>query len=206
MSISAWYRPSYGDRAQELNDGRVMNDIQNQLMPDERLLWQGVPPRGIRLQAMDALLIPFSVSLAGFAVFWNAMVWLPTPGGEEQWSFKLSGLLFLIAGAYFSIGRLFHDAAIRRQITYLVTDRRALIIRQKRSGITVRSFDLAHLPSLQLKETKNGGTISFVQKSWFGPRQPFDFGVPSMELDKFVGLDDARSVYQIIQGQAATRV
>ena len=44
--------------------------VRSELGSGEKLLWSGQPRAGLRLRPADALMIPFSLMWAGFAVFW----------------------------------------------------------------------------------------------------------------------------------------
>src|SRR5689334_10419235 len=92
------------------------------LLTGERLLWSGQPKQGIALSTRDTFLIPVSLIWGGFAIIWNAMVWLgpfdTNSAGEPDWFFKLWGLPFLVIGLYLIAGRFFHDAHIRKKLLY----------------------------------------------------------------------------------------
>ena len=118
------------------------------LLPHERLLWQGRPAGGLIFQTSDILAIPFSLLWGGFALFWNVSVWTIADGAP--WFFKLWGLPFLAVGLYITVGRFFADMWMRNRLLYAVTDRRILILRSYSS--TIRSYDIQHLPALELEE------------------------------------------------------
>ena len=44
--------------------------IEEQLGRDERLLWSGQPPGGLRLSLIDVFVIPFSLLWCDFAISW----------------------------------------------------------------------------------------------------------------------------------------
>ncbi len=128
--------------------------LQSELAAGERLLWAGRPRQGIRFRAADALMIPFSLLWAGFAVFWEVSVLREGAPGF----FVLWGVPFVLMGIYITIGRFFVDSYQRGRTFYGLTDRRALI----RTGRGVKSLPLRNLSELSLKESGDGsGTISF---------------------------------------------
>lgn len=175
-------------------DGR----FQRFLLPGERLLWTGRPPTGVLFRPIDWFLIPFSIFWTAFAVFWNWNVWT----GNAPLVFKLFGLPFLAAGAFFVAGRFLLDARDRARTGYAVTDRRVLIV--KKNGDTLRALDIGSLPSLELSERKDGsGSIRF------GPTASIFMSGNAMwypGLDPtpaFLRVPGVRDVYTRIQKQAA---
>jgi hypothetical protein len=143
------------------------------LDPGEKLLWSGQPKQGLRLQASDAVAIPFSIFWCAFVFLWEAMaLGIPTGFGHHgsqvprgasivAWFFPLWGVPFILVGLYMLFGRFFFDAARRKRTWYGITDRR-LIVYQVMVSSNVTSFDFATLTNLQLVERKdNSGDVLF---------------------------------------------
>ncbi len=121
------------------------------LLHDERLLWQGKPPRGLRFTPHDWELVPFTWAWAGFAAFWNRSVWhVP-----RDWLMRVWGAPFLATGAYLLVGRFAVDAWIRRRQHYYITDRRAVITRGGWRGGLI-SVGLDGDPVLAMTERRDG--------------------------------------------------
>ena len=181
----------------------MADNINKYLLPDEQLLWRGSPGTGIILRGIDLFLIPFSLLWGGFAVFWNASVWAMDSNGADL-PFKLFGLPFLVAGFYITIGRFWLDRRIRKNLEYLVTDRRILILK-KSGNSSSKSIDIKRLPALDFDERSDGtGTIRFGSSGkWlnggnFGIWQPtFD------QTPQFIRIENARGVYELIQKLAS---
>lgn len=131
--------------------------IESKLSANEHLLWFGRPRQGFFLRKSDAFIIPFSLMWGGFAIFWNAGVWLM----EAPIFFKLWGLPFLVVGVYMIFGRFFVDVRQRKKIFYGVTNERIIII----SGLftqSIKSLSLQTLTDITMEEFSNGlGTITF---------------------------------------------
>ncbi|MGD0898102.1 MAG: hypothetical protein ABR915_09730 [Thermoguttaceae bacterium] len=98
--------------------------IRSELRPEERLLWTGRPPQGIRLRATDAFLIPFSILWGGFAFFWEAMV---IASGAPLF-FVAWGIPFVVVGLYLVLGRFWVDARQRAHTFYGLTDSRIIVV------------------------------------------------------------------------------
>jgi len=179
--------------------------IRQDLRPDERLLWSGQPPQGVRLQAVDAFLIPFSFLWAGFAIFWETLVIVQ---GAPIF-FAGVGVPFVILGLYLVVGRFGVDARQRARTFYALTDRRVVII----SGIfsrSTRSLAVRTLSDVALTKRKGGsGTISFGPMSplyawWGGAGWPGTgrYAPPCFRLD-----DNVEEVYEkILAAQQAAAV
>lgn len=55
-------------------DDRQPNWINQYLMPDEYVLWNGKPEKGNLLTGQDVFMIPFSIMWCGFAIVWETSV------------------------------------------------------------------------------------------------------------------------------------
>jgi hypothetical protein len=172
-------------------------ELERELGTGEHLLWSGQPKSGLRLRAGDALLIPFSLLWAGFAVFWEMSV----ISSGAPFFFMLWGIPFLFVGVYITIGRFFVDAYIRGKTVYGVTNERVLII----SGLinrTVKTLSLRNLPEITLEQRSDGsGTITFGSSvpfaSWY---RGFEWpGMNQRMPPAFDLIPDAKAVYDIIR-------
>jgi len=182
------------------------------LDPGERLLWSGQPKQGVRLQAGDIFMIPFSLMWGGFAIFWEASVLGLTglnhhparPSGNAggvPLFMALWGIPFVVVGLYMIFGRFFYDAALRRKTWYGITDRRLVVLKSLFTK-NMSSFDYSTLTNLNLVERSDRsgdvlfGTPSpmnaFSNSSW--PRSSRYPIVPGFYL-----LPDARDVYNQIR-------
>jgi hypothetical protein len=189
-----------------MSGSQSLQPFQPYLFTGERICWTGQPKQGLVLSGRDAFLIPASLMWGGFAIFWNAMVWLAPfgtkSGGGPGWLFRLWGLPFLVAGLYLIGGRFFHDAYIRKKLFYAVTDQRILVLR----GSKITSLDIHRLPRLELSEHRDGtGTLAFEGSNgvpWAG-MNGFGWWLPSSSgAIRFFRIRDPRKVYQLIRNQA----
>ena len=191
--------------------------IQSLLDPGEKLLWSGQPKQGVRLQAGDIFMIPFSLMWGGFAIFWEASVLGLTGLTARQHLankgvplfMALWGIPFVVVGLYMIFGRFFYDAALRKKTWYGVTDRR-LIIAKSLFNRNVSSFDYGTLTNLNLVERgdQSGDILfgmpsllqGFANSSW--PRSNRNAVIPGFYL-----LPDARQVFNRVQAaqQSAKR-
>jgi len=106
---------------------------------------------------MDVFLIPFTVLWAGFAVFWTTMAIRQNAGVV----FLLFGSVFVVIGLYISVGRFFLKAFGKRRTHYILTTRRALIIRGgSRNAVSL-------VPGMTRETRARGRRIDVI----FGPSQ-----------------------------------
>lgn len=180
------------------------NPITAQLFAGERIVWTGKPKQGLALSGRDALLIPFSLLWGGFAIFWNVSVWqIPVTGQGPDWFFRLWGLPFLVIGLYVMAGRFWHDAMLRKRLTYGVTNQRVIVAR---GASKINSLDIHRLPRLELSEHRDGtGTIDFEGNAMFSGRSMSGFGiwVPALaDGAQFFRIANPRGVYEIVRDQA----
>ncbi|HRW19347.1 MAG TPA: hypothetical protein P5181_10925 [Dermatophilaceae bacterium] len=95
------------------------------LLPGEQVLWTGVPDASRILEPSDAAMIPFSVLWGGFAIFWEVMaIRMGAP-----WFALLWGVPFVLIGLHMMVGRFFVRRWQRARTRYVLTDRRALLLR-----------------------------------------------------------------------------
>lgn len=123
--------------------------------------------------------------------------------------FALFGAPFVLIGLFFVVGRFFLDAWLRAKTCYAVTDRRILIARSGRYGFAdFKALRLDQLQEASLRELSDGrGTIIFGRpvpdSSNRGAANGAMIGALSPTA-QFIGIDDARHVYDLIQKQADT--
>jgi hypothetical protein len=131
--------------------------LRKELTSGETLLWTGQPGTGIRLRPADALMIPFSLLWAGFAVFWEVSVFRT----DAPFFFRLWGIPFVLVGLYIVFGRFVAGAWQRSRAVYGLTSRRVIIV----GGLTsrqTRSLPLQQLGPMTLHERADrSGTITF---------------------------------------------
>jgi hypothetical protein len=180
----------------------MKNGVDLHLLSGEKILWRGVPSTGFILRPIEFFLVPFSLIWAGFAIFWNTGVWQT----NAHLYFKLFGLPFLIAGIYVTFGRFVLDIFVRKRISYLVTDRRILIFKNKQFS-SCKSLDIKRLPCLELDQNKQGrGTIKFGPSSGFSNARNFGIWSPSFDTTpQFLEIEGVRSVYELIERQSKQR-
>lgn len=163
---------------------RTLNEI---LRDNERVLWEGMPAQGIRLNSEDVFLIPFSLLWCGFAIFWETMV---LSSGAPAF-FAVWGIPFICAGLYFVFGRFLHAAWMAKHTGYALTDQRIIIIERK----SVTTLPIKQIPSLEIRNHRSGlGTIFFEPRSYYrrnGRRY-------STSRKAFQHIENANEVYRLI--------
>jgi hypothetical protein len=160
--------------------------MQSHLVHGERLLWSGNPRRGITLQKTD--FVGF-----GFALFGVVLMGLYAVQaiGDSNYIFLVFLIPFAIIWISVAAGQPIWRARQLRNAVYGLTDRRALIMQSKTSGL--QSVSLASESTVTLQTHRDGtGTI------WFGDQ-------PAIRRQQepgpaFRSIDDANAVYQRIQG------
>ena len=164
-----------------------LDGIQRELGPNEQLLWSGKPKSGILFRSSDAIMIPFSIAWAGFAIFWETMAF----NARTPVFFKLWGLMFVVVGLYMVLGRFFYDMFLRSKTEYAVTNQRVLIIRNGRQR-SVQAFPIDKINNISLQERHDGqGTIKFGQDLIMGKTRQ---QAPAFEM-----IPKVRAVYDLIR-------
>lgn len=114
--------------------------MDNDLLPGERVLWEGRPARRHVIRRADAALIPFSLVWWAFAIFWETSVI-----ADDAPAFaKLWGIPFVLVGIYLVAGRFVLRALAFRHTRYTVTGTRILV----HGGWNGKALTTAYLKSL----------------------------------------------------------
>lgn len=171
------------------------NSVRHLLQPGERLLWEGAPERGFRLQRSDAVTIPFSLVWCGFLCL------IIGPQLRMAAVLPLMGLIyvpFILAGLYLLIGRFFLRAWQLAGMRYAVTDKRVILISRRDTVFLL----FGQIPMLQKELRRNGtGTIWFQRPAYCGSGN-HRRRVPGVGFEEIA---DAERVYRLIEGQMLER-
>ncbi len=125
----------------------------------------------------------------GFAVVWNAMVWLQ----HSPILMRIWGVPFLLIGCYITIGRFFIDAYNRQRTFYAVISQRALIWRAPPAG-SFTAIGTGRLMTMTFVEGLDGrGTIAFgtPDQSIGGRNRP--------QTPEFFQIEGAQAVFNDLQ-------
>lgn len=130
------------------------------LLPNERILWEGRPVRHRLSRPSDAILVPFSIVWCGFAVFWEASVLAAAIADRGPSIFMaLFGIPFVLIGLYLVAGRFVVRAIESRRTRYVITDGRVLVIGGLRG---TRSAYLTSLPPpIVTEQSDRSGSLAF---------------------------------------------
>jgi hypothetical protein len=183
-------------------------EMQHELLSGESLLWSGQPQKKVIFHEQDWYTIPFSLLWGGFAIFWE---WGVTNQAAKSGStfdiFQLWGIPFILIGQYMIWGRFFYTAWKKGRTYYAVTNKRVIVLNV---GSTRKITDtyFSNLTSASLSVRADGiGTIKFAPETvqqanrwafFTKNRQPLDI---DLSLLVFYDIENARSVYQVIQTQ-----
>lgn len=171
------------------------------LLRGERLLWAGQPRRGLLLVPEDFVLALLS-AVFGLYLAWRLIGWsigaLPVLfSRRDDFPFILAGWLVVLAV------RFGLDAHLRRGTFYAVTDRRILILREGVWG-SFRALDRARLEGIELEQLRLGDIIVFAREP--SDHRRFTHFIPSLHpTARFLGLADARGVFDLIQRTQPSR-
>ena len=187
------------------------------LLPGERLIWTGLPAPGVRLRAIDWLLIPFSLMWGGFAIFWEAAALgigvLGASSGSAVGGFALLfplwGLPFVAIGLFLIFGRFALDSWLRGGVAYALTDQRVIIDR-RRGGRSLSTAELTNDIRLSGLRRDGRGTVEFgpdlgrlgIVGRGFGS----NIWVPALgRSPEFAMIADAEQVFELALRQVALR-
>ncbi len=133
----------------------LYHEIQPFLHSGEEVLWIG-KPYASRSYRISPFLAIFALFWCGFAVFW--MISAMAIGGP----FGLFGIPFVCVGIYLLYSVFVGQKKMMDTAVYAVTDSRAIIIMQERSGMNCTEYVFSSLSSVSLEDVQgNTGTIRF---------------------------------------------
>lgn len=123
------------------------------LVPGESILWKGRPEKGNIITSRETILIPFSLMICGFSLFWEYMA-LQT----GQLFLIFWGLPIVAIGFYMLFGRYIQAAYLRNKTFYVITNKKLII----KKGNKIQMYHGCDLPPMEVNIHKNGnGTILF---------------------------------------------
>ncbi|MBE9029322.1 hypothetical protein IQ266_06040 [filamentous cyanobacterium LEGE 11480] len=175
--------------------------IEQELQPGEPIAWLGQPiPRWMTLDSI--IFVLFAIPWTTFALFWMwAAFGMQMPdlanGIKPNYIIALFGIPFVLIGLFMLSSPIWKRRTLRRTV-YLVTDRRAIIIR---GGfyITIRSYAPEQLQDVYRRERRSDiGDVIIAQRQIRNSNNSY-----RTELIGFLGIADAHGAEQRIKRLAA---
>lgn len=176
----------------------MVEQFQEDLFKDERVLWTGQPETSVHLTRADVFLIPFSLLWGGFALFWEISV--------IAWGapliFPFVGGLFVLMGLYMIFGRFIYKYWKKKKTYYAVTNKRILIL-TKLWGRNFQTTYINSIPAINKSIRSDGiGTIKFGNPSFMASMYENTgmvfFGPPGIkDVPTFYDIKDANRVYEM---------
>ena len=188
---------TFGQMRRYRDERDVQYTLNQHLRPGERLLWCSGPELGIVFSKKDRFLVPFSMFWLGFSLFWE---YLAIYVMDAPLFMPIFGSFFVLIGLYIFIGRFFHDALIRKNTYYGITNQRALILTGIRSKKLISKL-LDQIENVTIEEnTDRSGTIYLDQQS-IAKTKAVNFGSLNTPLS-FQRIPEAFTVYNLINEHA----
>ncbi len=170
---------------------------QSELLPGERLLWQGRPDLGL-LGVTRATRGVLFFPAAGILLF-GCMSLLFLRAEEKIPPFGPFGIFIGVLLAI-GVGMLLADQWGRQHTFYALTDRRALI--QVRGWVRrLQSVSLLLVPERSLRSGRQGrGTILWGKLApWFQTSFPWSYRDVAVDPPAFEGIEDVAEVYRLVK-------
>jgi hypothetical protein len=149
-----------------VNDRDLSKLSPSALKPGESVIWSGGPDPTTVFAPQDGILVPGSVVflLVAVAVFAGGIA------GSAALAFLVPVGVIVILALYAAFGRFFYKRFDRRRTAYLVTDRRAIVIRGR--SPEVRSVPISTPPNrTERRVDGKHGTLR-----WGGPASAENIG------------------------------
>ncbi len=183
-----------------------MNELfREDLIKDEKILWDGQPETSVLFTNMDVFLIPFSLLWGGFAIFWElGVLFMKTESGEgAPIVFALFGIPFVLIGLYFIFGRFIYKNWKKRKTYYAITNKRVLVLTKSRSRDLQAAY-INTIPSINKSVRSSSiGTVKFGASSFFSSMYAntgMDFfgSFYGQDVPTFYDIKDANKVYEMV--------
>lgn len=165
------------------------------LKDNEKILWCGKPKSGITLKYVDLILIPMSLILLGFTLFFDYM--LLTYENVSPVYIPL-GVLLTVTTVYMVFVRFYVNTERRKNILYCLTDKRILRL----AGRKLNKFQSIHLHNIvsldKISDKDGSGLILFGTSN---PLFPWLLGTFRFSTGTFPGMEsiaDVENVYEKI--------
>lgn len=125
------------------------------IIAGESILWKGKPEKGNLFTSKELVLLPFSLMICGFSLFWESLAIQTGQLFPVIW-----GLPIVAIGIYMLIGRYIHAAFLRNKTFYVITNKKLII----KKGNKINMYHSCDLPPMEVEIHKNGnGTILFYE-------------------------------------------
>lgn len=170
--------------------------VEAELASGERVTWAEQPIPG-RLARSALPIMLFAIPWTLFALFWIGGAWAATSrGGGADQLFPLFGLPFVLVGVAM-LSSPYWAARSAKRTAYVLTDRRAIVMRSEWTGMTVRSFEREKLGDLRRTQDADGsGDLVFTQDVQSGRR-----GVTTTDVG-FLAIPDVKAAEERVRALA----
>jgi len=179
--------------------------FQEELIKDEHIMWTGQPDTSVVFTRADIFLIPFSLFWGGFAIFWEVTVLFARnkAGGGPPAFFALFGMIFVVLGLHFILGRFIWKNFKKKRTYYAVTNKRVIVL-TKTFGKNIQAEFIDRIPGINKSIRSNGiGTVRFgnsnMMSAMYGNTGLDCFGsFYGQDLPVFYDIKDADRVHGIV--------
>lgn len=125
------------------------------IITGESILWKGKPEKGNIFTRRELVLLPFSLMVCGFSLFWEYMAMQTGQLFPILWGLPIVGI-----GIYMLIGRYIQAAFLRNKTFYVITNKKVIV----KKGSRISMYDGHDLPPMEVEIHKNGnGTLLFCE-------------------------------------------
>lgn len=178
-----------------MNTTAISEDFKKILTDGEEIIWQGTPEKITFFTRADILLLPLTLLLGGYLIFWSIASARLIAAGNL--SFPLFGLLFLLIGIYLVFGRIWFRYKRRSRDCYAVTSKRVITVN------SLRDTSTEFIPLSELTPRISGKNLLLGEQNFWGDifcGLGLDLFFPSAahETFGFYGISQPETILNII--------